>query len=288
MDIPQSSTPYYSGTAGNVMMGFSTIYTTIAHVLSSVILRAIPFLIHPSPLNPSESFSLHMSPSSNKHVAIVTGSNTGIGYQTSLSLVEKGYDVILACRSRSKAETAAKSINQKVRMNEKSGKAIFLHPLDLTSFHSVQSFSEAFSNQYSSLNILVNNAGLNASGNGVSENNLDVVFQANSIGHFLLTKLLLPRLLAAKNIIIDEKEETTVEAGRIVNLSSTMHHFCVPAYETQRKLYEEKFWEDCSKPHFSTNTYTESKLAAILFSMELNKRFGSKGIRSISVNPGAV
>lgn len=282
-----SPSPYYSGTTGNALMGVSAIYTTIAHLISSVLLRPTPFHIAPSPLHPSECFSLpeqNVAPKAAKHVAIVTGSNTGIGYQTSLSLAERGYDVILACRSRAKAEEAVKTINSYCEAKHGTGKAIFLQPLDLTSFESVQSFAKTFSEKYSCLNILVNNAGLNSSGNGTSQDGLDIVFQANSVGHFLLTKLLIPKLKLAKNTYSNGDEE----AGRIVNLSSTMHHFCVPEYKTSKHLDQSEFWQDCAKPNFSDNTYTESKLGAVLFSMELNRRFGSHGVRSVSANPGAV
>ena len=292
-----NNSPYYSGATGNAMMGMSAIYTTFAHLLSSIMNRTTPdrFHLKPSPLHPSDCFSLP-SPSSSqsRHIAIVTGSNTGIGYQTSLSLVERGYDVILACRSRDKAEIAVKTINQHCQTKNADincGKAIFLQPLDLTSYASVRSFASAFSEKYSSLHILVNNAGLNSSGNGISQDGLDIVFQANSLGHYLLTKLLMPSLLRAKNKYekdVGDGQEDEEEAGRIVNLSSTMHHFCKPDYETSHTIQQTKYWEDCAKPGFSDNTYTESKLAAILFSMELNRRYNSLGVRAVSANPGAV
>merc|ERR1711862_576892 len=114
--------------------------------------------------------------SSNRPVAIVTGSNTGIGFETASSLVEKGYDVILACRSRSKGEEAADKINDRFKHIKISnddnkvevGKAIFFYPLDLSDLESVKSFVKMFINDpifsYKGLNILVNNAGINTTG----------------------------------------------------------------------------------------------------------------------------
>ena len=112
--------------------------------------------------------------------------------------------------------------------------------------------------------IVKNNAGINSS--GISVDNLDLCFQTNYLGHFLLTKLLMPSLMKAR--------------GKIINLSSVMHHFAL-----HRRTMEE--WQNVALPG-SQNSYADSKLAAILFSLELNKRYGIYGVRSISVNPGAV
>eukprot|EP01083_Nonionella_stella_P087395 243141_1 len=108
------------------------------------------FLVSASASNDDSKSSCHI------HLAIVTGSNTGIGLETATSLVEQGYEVILACRSRDKGQKAVNQINENnananaVKENSESptsihgGKAIFLHPLDLSSLESVKSFSKAF------------------------------------------------------------------------------------------------------------------------------------------------
>ena len=246
----------------------------------------------------------------NNSIAIVTGSNTGVGFETASGLAERGYHVILACRSRDKGEAAAEKINRRLESLKddvgghlvsqhfiQGGNASFLHPLDLASFASIRSFCKVFSKKYNSLNVLVNNAGINSQGD-VTEDGLEMCFQSNFVGHFLLTKLLLKHLLRAKNMY-QPGSGIEEEAGRIVNLSSVTHHFA-PANERvfatsdsknlplNNGIHDQHFWLGSASPGLSSGTYRESKLASILFSMELNKKYGGRGIRSIAVNPGSV
>ena len=146
-------------------------------------------------LAPADCFQLE--PPSQPPIAIVTGSNTGIGYETASSLVERGYKVILACRDEKKGKKAAKDINSMIGNKKECGEAIFETTLDLSSLASVRLFSDYFSKKYNHLNVLVNNAGINSSGKSVDD--LDLCFQTNFLGHFLLTNLLLTNLLNAKN-----------------------------------------------------------------------------------------
>ena len=313
------------------------------------------------------------------HVAIVTGSNTGIGYETAKSLVlDYGMTVILACRSRDKAEHAAQVINQQQQRRRRrtigdddtlvggGGQALFLHPLDLSSFDSVKSFAAQVKQRYSKIHILVNNAGRNTSGesehlipiktgrnhnnnnnknrhehdkefNDSNNNNsrgedqasverFDLLFKTNFLGHFLLTAELMSVLRGRnkddknnknnKNVKEqkqqqqqNQQQEEKEEVARIINLSSVMHHYC-GGYN----LENVEFWRNCAiyqkDPY--VNTYSVSKLASVLFSIELNRRFFDdnkesssssslslsssngrrhhhlKRIRSLAVNPGAV
>ena len=275
------------------------------------ILSLVPFTsqlgINIQKLHPQDCFLLPSPKSKDESsIAIVTGSNTGVGFETASGLAERGYHVILACRSREKGENAADKINAHIKIMKskedgtqpehfvQGGNALFLHPLDLSSFASVRSFCKVFCNKYKTLNILVNNAGINSQGD-ITEDGLEICFQSNFVGHFLLTKLLLSHLVKAKNNYqfgSNRKEE----AGRVVNLSSVTHHFA-PANErtlaySQDKdiplnngIHDQHFWLGCASG-ISNGTYRESKLASVLFSMELNKRYPS--IRSVAVNPGSV
>jgi NAD(P)-dependent dehydrogenase (short-subunit alcohol dehydrogenase family) len=228
-------------------------------------------------------------------IAIVTGCNTGIGYETAKTLVTVyGYTVIMACRDEAKARIAAAQID-----NQKN--AIFLVPLDLSSFQSVIDFCKAVQEYGNSqtkkkkkmIHLLVNNAGRNTS--GISMDGLDLQFQTNFLGHFLLTKLLM-------------EQEMLTDNARIVNLASVLHHFCGPT----KNIETVEFWKttaaarqalptvfgipvdpmgaSLSLPSSSTgnNTYPLSKLAAILFTNELNRRYPAPLVTSIAVNPGAV
>jgi len=280
---------------------YSILFNSVLRVLSYV-----PFnswmRINPSTLHQEDCFITPKS--SSPPIAIVTGSNTGVGFETAQALAVRGYHVILACRSRQKGLDAVDKINQKISTVcgsediSKVGKASFLQPLDLASFASIRSFCKTFSEKYDVLNILVNNAGINSQGD-VTEDGLEICFQSNFVGHFLLTKLLVPSLMKAKNTYKSNKYKE--EAGRIVNLSSVTHHFAPSNERTlsnghgsadlfrNNGIHDKHFWLGSATPGVSTATYRESKLASILFTIELNKRYGGeKGVRSIAVNPGSV
>ena len=287
-----SDDKYYSNKTFYRMLPVAGIYTAVAH-LAVLLMKPFPFHIKANSVDailPEHRFSTAES-----SVAIVTGSNTGIGFETASSLVEQGYTVILACRSRDKGQSSADLINNNLSgARDKSfGKATFLHPLDLSSLKSVRSFSEAFCEKYSHLNILVNNAGINTS--GTSEDGMDLCFQTNFVGHYLLTRLLVPNLLNAKNFFGNE-DKKDVEAGRVVNLSSATHHFAGcneprnggDKYLNKTGKHDKQWWRDTATPDVSDNTYKESKLAAILFSRALNNRFGNAGLKAVTANPGAV
>ncbi len=301
-DWRSDTQPFYARASFTKMCLPAFLYSIISNGLLRL-LSYVPFnsllRINPSTLHSEDCFmtsELSLPP-----IAIITGSNTGVGFETAKGLVQRGYHVILACRSRQKGLDAAEKINKHfvacsgegVDSKNMVGKASFLKPLDLASFASIRSFCEAFSEKYDSLNILVNNAGINSQGD-ITEDGLEICFQSNFVGHFLLTKLLIPCLLNAKNTY--KSNEFKDEAGRIVNLSSVTHHFA-PSHERahhtsdvseNNDIHDKHFWLGSATPGVSTATYRESKLASILFTIELNKRYGEKGIRSIAVNPGSV
>jgi len=295
---PAASSPYYSLASFALFGPLSFIYSLTANlyfrVLTKVYNRQIPSIQSVTPPRLC-----------GRTVAIVTGSNTGIGFETARSLVlEHDVTVILACRSRDKGEQAAARINNRQRKigSDDSGsststsataKAVFLQPLDLTSTTSIRDFGRALqaSSEYRKVHILVNNAGRNTNGVNSSNNknnatdelmvDTDLLFQSNFLGHFLLTAELL-RL----NVL--------VEQARVVNLSSVMHHFCKGPVESV------EYWRQCglavtvtadstaaTATGSITETYSPSKLAAQLFTNELNRRYASR-LRSIAVNPGAV
>ena len=317
--------PYYTSKAFYTFAPLAVVYTIIAN---SALLVAKPFSFirrNFIPMNMhvpiEERFTLTTRTTrtndgdeikaidnmeSVNHTVIVTGSNTGIGFETASSLVELGYDVILACRSRDKGERAAQKINSRFggggttqplsppSSSSSFGEAIFLHPLDLSSFNSVRSFVKVFQSKYGHLNILVNNAGINSSGTSVD--GMDLCFQTNFLGHYLLTRLLLPHLLKAKNHFPSNDggiAQNGVEAGRVVNLSSVTHHFAGASEERRNGvkthgIHNEEWWRGCTEPTVSENTYKESKMAALLLTHELNRRYSNQGLRAVSVNPGAV
>ncbi|CAB9504860.1 WW domain-containing oxidoreductase [Seminavis robusta] len=255
---------YYSKSSFNPLSLVSVLYSAMAY-LSIACIKPIPILNRGLPKLQEIPKTVLTTPK----VAIVTGSNTGIGFETSKALVERGYQVILACRSQDKAQQAMERMERELGPSA-AGKAVYEGSLDLSSFQSVHDFSQLIRSKYDKIDLLVNNAGRNTS--GPSEKGLDLCFQTNFLGHFLLTQNLMDPLLQA-------------DAPRVVNLSSVMHHYC------QADTHDETYWRQSAlfgNPHSRESSYSASKLAALYFTMELNRRYRANGLRSIAVNPGAV
>lgn len=206
-----------------------------------------------------------------KKVAVVTGANTGLGLQTSLGLAKAGYNVVLACRSEAKAQTAMEKIK-----NEVPSATLDFLELDLIDRNNTRQFATAFSQNYDHLDLLVNNAGVMGPDYTITANDLELQFDANHIGHFHLTSLLMNSL--------DQAYET-----RIVNVSSLAAkrdwadiHFDNLNFEG---IYNE------GPKLFGLNgmvAYSQSKLANVLFTMELKDRLASanKKIMPVVVHPG--
>ena len=150
---------------------FYRLYPLVGLYYAIIHLARLFFPMPISKLEPTDCIQVNCSSSSSnqRSVAIVTGSNTGIGFETASSLVERGYLVlILACRNEEKGKMAATKINSKstsitctsTNRSLGGGEAIFEAPLNLSSMTSVRTFCQHFSKKYSHLNILVNNAGI--------------------------------------------------------------------------------------------------------------------------------
>jgi NAD(P)-dependent dehydrogenase (short-subunit alcohol dehydrogenase family) len=256
------------------------LYSTVAKVATRVMR-----------VKPQQVVPFNASVSSTTKVALITGSNTGVGFETAKALaVDHGYEVIIACRSAEKGAKTCAAINAAVVPNATSnmGKAVFVQPLDLSNLDSVRDFGRAVHEKYKSIDVLVNNAGKNSASGATQQFNddqtLDDLFTTNFLGHFLLT-----------NILLDK-------CSRIVNLSSVMHHFPIYAKDD---VYQDvdsiDFWRHAAlepahdRDDLVRKPYAASKLAALLFSIELNRRYGqttnednNNTLRSIAVNPGSV
>jgi retinol dehydrogenase-12 len=188
--------------------------------------------------------------------ALVTGANTGIGRVTAIELAKLGAHVIVACRSEEKTRPVLQEMP--------GGRAEFV-PLDLADLDSVRSCAEAFLARDTPLDLLINNAGL-AGGHGLTRSGFELAFGTNHVGHYLLTRLLLPAL------------ERAPEA-RIVTVASH-GHYRAPGID----------WDAVRKPTSTTTAFPEycvSKLANVLFAKELVRR-GPKNLLSYSLHPGAV
>ncbi len=231
-----------------------------------------------------ESLNLTLKNDLSNHVIIVTGSNTGIGRETSLRLAELGATVVLACRDEQKGRNAAGDINTRIQSLPHHGKAVYMK-LDLSDLHSVLEFSKVFKATYSRLDVLVNNAGLNS--DGLLANGLQQLFQVNYLGHYLLVRSLEDALRCSNNNSL--LGEFSSPMGRIVNLSSCMHHGGQPNFKVSALRKFSRFMK------YKYSYYSDSKLYMNLLTLEINKRYfsGTQGkskrpVVAISANPGAV
>jgi len=199
-------------------------------------------------------------PDQSGKLALVTGANSGLGFEVSRGLALKGATVLMACRNLEKGEEAAARIR-----DESPGGEVRLMQLNLADLHSVRQFVEDFRAEYDHLNILANNAGVMATPYGKTADGFELQFGINHLGHYALTGLLLDAL------------ESTPGA-RIVTVSSYAHWF---GWINFRDLNGEKFY-------YKWLAYCQSKLANLLFAYELQRRLSRNGKNSISLaaHPG--
>ena len=196
-------------------------------------------------------------------VAIVTGANSGIGYDTAKELARKGAQTILACRSVDKAELALERINE-----EYPDAPVELMKLDLASLQSVRDFAGAFGKKYDRLDLLINNAGIMMVPYGLTEDGFESQLGTNHLGHFALTGLLIEHLMSTPH-------------ARIVNVSSMAHL-------SGRMDFDNLMFED-GKGYTPTAAYGRSKLSNLLFTYELQRRLEAKDSDTIAVaaHPGS-
>jgi retinol dehydrogenase 12 len=191
---------------------------------------------------------------------VITGANTGIGRVTALELAKRGAKLTLAGRSKEKTEPV---LGELAALGK--GAASFV-ALDLASFESTRRAADEIAARGEPIDILINNAGL-AGLKGLTKDGFELTFGTNHLGPFVFTARLLPLLLKAK-------------APRVVNVASRAH-------EGIKTI-------DYSKVQMPTATptgfpeYRLSKLANVLFSLELHNRYNAKGLKSYALHPGVV
>lgn len=198
-------------------------------------------------------------------IAIVTGANTGIGFETARSLALHGCTVIFACRDESKTEEAI----ARIRSERPNVNSDFIS-LDLQSLHSVKTFALTFQQRYRKLDILILNAGVFAAPFNLTVDGFESAFQVNHLSHFYLTLMLKPQLLEAK-------------PSRVVVLSSESHRF---SNFKLNSLTESNLSPKTSKGFSGMMTYNNTKLCNVLFAKELSERWYDDNIQVFSVHPG--
>ncbi|CAG2194333.1 RDH12 [Mytilus edulis] len=189
---------------------------------------------------------------------LITGANTGIGKETAMDLAKRGARVILACRDLDKAKTAADDIK-----NRTGNANIVIKQLDLASLKSIKLFAGDINANENRLDILINNAGIMRCPYWKTENGFEMQFGVNHLGHFLLTNLLLDLIKKSA-------------PSRILTVSSLAHERGTINFDD---IYSEKSYDPGT-------SYSQSKLANVLFSRELAKRLEGTGVTTYSLHPG--
>ena len=194
---------------------------------------------------------------------ILTGANSGIGYPAALELARSGAAVVLACRNHAKGETARERILKAVPAAK-----IEVDELDLASLRSMRSFADRELDREAELHVLINNAGVMAPPKRLeTEDHFELQFGTNVLGHFALTGLLLPKLSRA-----------TGDRPRVVTLASIAH-------KRGRLNFMDLQYQGGYSP---MKTYQQSKLADLMFALELDRRLRAAGSRvmSVAAHPG--
>lgn len=194
-------------------------------------------------------------------VAFITGCSSGIGIESARALSATGATVYAAVRDLEKGKVALGDILSPGRVE--------LLKLDLSSLSSVRECVKEFLTKSSTLNILINNAGIMACPESRTADGFEMQFGTNHLGHFLLFNLLKPTLLASS---------TPSFNSRVVNVSSTGHRYTQIHFDNISLAGE----------YEPSIAYGQSKLANIYMANELDRRYGSKGLHAFSVHPGGI
>jgi NAD(P)-dependent dehydrogenase (short-subunit alcohol dehydrogenase family) len=208
----------------------------------------------------SEKWTAERIPDQSGRTAVVTGANSGLGLVTARELARKGAAVVLACRNLEKGEAARKEVEAHA-----PGAQLELQELDLASLDSVREFAERFKAGHEGLDLLINNAGVMATPRRSTADGFELQFGTNHLGHFALTGLL-----------IGEMEGR--EDARVVTLSSTAHKFGRIAFDNLGG----------DRRYFRWRAYGQSKLANLLFALELDRQLRAAGstVKSLAAHPG--
>jgi NAD(P)-dependent dehydrogenase (short-subunit alcohol dehydrogenase family) len=203
----------------------------------------------------SRTWTEQQIPDQQGRVAVVTGANTGLGFETARMLAEHGATVILAVRDVDKGRQAAARIIGSVRVQA----------LDLTSLESIRSAAVDLRADYSRIDLLINNAGVMYTPKQTTADGFELQFGTNHLGHFAFTGLLLDRLLP-------------VAGSRVVTVSSTGHRIRAAIH------FDDLQWE---RSYSRAAAYGQAKLANLMFTYELQRRLASHGTTvAVAAHPG--
>lgn len=199
-------------------------------------------------------------PDQTGRTAVITGANTGLGYETATALAAKGAHVVLAVRNLEKGKAAADLIAR-----AHPGASVAIQELDLTSLDSVRSAADALRANYTSIDLLINNAGVMMTPKSTTKDGFELQFGTNHLGHFALTNLLLDRVVATPG-------------SRVVTVSSVGHRFARNGIR-----FDDLQWE---RSYSRVGAYGQAKLANLMFTYELQRRLQGTDTIAVAAHPG--
>ena len=193
-------------------------------------------------------------------VCLITGATDGVGKLTAMELAARGFAIVMAARNAAKAEMVRQEI-----ATATGNRSVDFITADLTSLRQTRQLATAFKQQFSHLDVLINNAGVFLPTRTVTEDNYETMYQVNYLSHFLLTNLLL-------------EEIKNSGQGRIVNLTSNI--YTLGRFDVKNLQGERRF--------SGIGAYASSKLLMLMFTMELAARMRATGVTANAVHPGIV
>lgn len=197
-------------------------------------------------------------PDQQGQVALITGANSGIGFETARALADHGATVIMACRNERRATNAARNIREAVQ-----GADLRIENCDLASLSSIEACANRVQNDGISIDVLINNAGIMGVPYRETADGFESQFGINHLGHFALTGQLF---------------STLSDTSRVVTVSSEMHRRASLSFADLQLKESYRRWR----------AYANSKLANILFAYELDRRCATAGLNlhSLAAHPG--
>ena len=200
-------------------------------------------------------------PNQTGRTAVITGANSGIGFEAARVLAARGASVVLAVRDLDKGKAAASRISAAAPSAD-----VTVQHLDLSSLNSVRNAAQQLRASHDRIDILINNAGVMNTPRNITVDGFELQFGTNHLGHFALTGLLLDRML-------------TVAGSRVVTMSSSAHRVRASIH------FEDLQWEH---RYSRIGAYGQSKLANLMFTYELQRRLeGRASTIAVAAHPGA-
>jgi NAD(P)-dependent dehydrogenase (short-subunit alcohol dehydrogenase family) len=199
-------------------------------------------------------------PDQTGRTAVITGANTGLGYETARALASRGAHVVLAVRNLDKGKAAADLIARRY-----PGADVSVQELDLTSLESIHTAADGIEAAHDHIDLLINNAGVMMTPKSTTKDGFELQFGTNHLGHFALTGRLLDRLLATPG-------------SRVVTVSSAGHRFARAGIRFDDLQSERRYNRLVA--------YGQSKLANLMFTYELQRRLRGRDTIAVAAHPG--